>query len=52
MEEYHYLKKLKVVDLKEYHRKHEMSMRNSEHSSRERPVINLKLKLGPVGLRT
>lgn len=52
MEEFHYLKKMKVVDLKEFHRKHENSLRHSENSSRERPVINLKLKLGPVGLRT
>ena len=28
------------------------SMRNSENSSRERPAINLKLKLGGVGMRT
>lgn len=27
-------------------------MRNSEHSSRERPIINLKLKFGGIGLKT
>ena len=42
---------MRVVDLKEYHKKHE-SLRNSEHSSREKPIINLKLKLGGVGMRT